>query len=86
MTDPLPNVDCMGSFVHCGLCGKEWKEDKEINTKCSPRDYARISVGWTKQGLQIWCVRHDCNILHIDFEGAQHPANTTRQKSKEELT
>lgn len=56
-------------FIHCEECALEWKADKSINTKFTPRDYARFSIGWTKKGLQVWCIRHDLNVLHLDFLG-----------------
>lgn len=60
------------AFIHCKKCIEEWSAGKGLGQ--TPRDYARINVGWTVKGLQIWCVRHDLNIAHIDFEGQQHPA------------
>lgn len=54
-------------FFHCLHCANEWKNNKEINTSQSPSDYSRIDVGWTKKGVQIWCKRHDKNIVHLDF-------------------
>lgn len=63
-------------YLHCGLCVQEWKDGKAPGE--SPESYSRLSVGWTAPGLQVWCNRHDCNVVHIDFEGVQHPANTTR--------
>lgn len=65
-----PNTKEIVMFMHCGLCLKERPKD------VSPADYAKIEVGWTKQGLQVWCARHDVNVLHVDFEGQKHPANT----------
>jgi len=59
-------------FLHCGKCLDEWK----LTSGISPQEFQRISVGWTVVGFQIWCNRHDCNILHVDFEGVTHPANT----------
>lgn len=47
--------------------------------KASPSKYARISVGFTELGIQVWCVRHDVNVIHIDFEGRRHPANQSRK-------
>jgi hypothetical protein len=44
----------------------------------SPRDYQQNDIGWTELGLQVWCRRHQANIAHIDFQGAQHPACLTR--------
>ena len=60
-------------FIHCILCIKEGIPEDE-----SPETWARFSVGWTKEGLQIWCVRHKSNIVHIDFQGKKHPADMTR--------
>ena len=62
----------MEGFIHCGLCLDE------IPDGVSPDGYARFEVGFTVRGLQIWCRRHDCNVMHIDFQGVKHPANTTR--------
>lgn len=57
-------------FMHCAKCLNE-KPDG-----ISPEQYQSITAGWTVQGLQVWCKRHEINIVHIDFEGQQHPANT----------
>ncbi|TFH54279.1 MAG: hypothetical protein E4G89_00320 [Methanothrix sp.] len=64
-------------YLHCALCLAEWKAGKAKGH--SPSSYSSIEVGWTELGLQVWCKRHDCNMCHIDFEGAQHPANTERR-------
>jgi len=56
-------------YFHCRLCVAELPSGE------SPREWAQIEAGWTMIGLQIWCKRHDCNVMHIDFEGHQHPAN-----------
>ena len=58
----------MVMFLHCKKCLKKLPADQ------SPRDYASIEAGWTKSGLQLWCKRHEINIMHVDFEGQQHPA------------
>lgn len=63
------------SYLHCGQCLTEWKEGLAPGE--SPKTYARLSVGFTATGLQVWCARHDCNVANIDFEGAVHPANVT---------
>ena len=60
-------------YIHCSLCIQEGIPQGE-----SPRTNARFDIGWTKHGLQIWCVRHECNILHIDFQGKKHPADCSR--------
>lgn len=61
------------SYAHCARCLGELPKNE------TPESYARYAVGFTKIGLQVWCNRHDCNIIHIDFEGAKHPANMTRR-------
>lgn len=70
---PPPNGPSVGMFLHCGLCLHERPIDQ------TPAQFARLSVGWTSIGLQVWCERHECNVCHIDFEGVQHPANLTRR-------
>jgi hypothetical protein len=64
----MPNE--IQGFVHCGKCLSEVPEH------LTPGEYQHVNVGFTKQGLQVWCVRHNCNVMHIDFEGQKHPANT----------
>jgi hypothetical protein len=64
--------------MHCGLCLGD------IPDGISPENYARLSVGWTERGLQVWCVRHDVNVIHVDFEGVTHKANTTCKKPEPE--
>jgi hypothetical protein len=53
----------IGAFLHCRKCLTE------MPPGTAPRDWARLESGWTKEGLQIWCVRHDINVLDLDFEG-----------------
>jgi hypothetical protein len=73
----IPNTNEIELYLHCQQCIDE--KPKGI----SPMDWQKIQVGWTQLGLQVWCVRHDCNIMHIDFEGVKHRANTTRREHAE---
>lgn len=68
---PAPATLEIELYLHCGLCLKQKPGSQ------SPEEWARLAVGWTPHGLQVWCVRHGCNVAHIDFEGQQHPANTS---------
>ena len=70
-------------YLHCGLCLEEWKAGKAKGM--SPSDYQRNEVGWTKRGIQVWCKRHDCNVLHMDFENIKHPGNTARKLKPAEI-
>jgi hypothetical protein len=60
-------------FLHCGKCLKERPDG------ISPSDYQSIEVGWTIRGLQVRCKRHDANMLHMDLQGRQIPADTTAE-------
>ena len=50
-------------FWHCHKCIDELPE----NT--SPREFIHVEVGFTRAGMQVWCVRHEENIIHLDFMG-----------------
>lgn len=55
-------------YIHCAKCVKEIPEG------VSPKDFQSVEVGFTVEGLQVWCKRHQINIVHIDFEKTKHPA------------
>lgn len=67
----IPSTNEIVQYMHCSKCLSD------IPSGVSPAQHARLEVGWTKLGLQVWCRRHNCNVMHVDFEGAQHKANTT---------
>lgn len=68
MTD-VPSSMSIVAFFHCRKCMQELPQGQ------SPRDWAQLEVGWTPQGFQVWCKRHEINVIHMDFEGLRHPAN-----------
>ena len=35
----------------------------------SLQEYSMLDGGVTDIGLQVWCRRHDVNVVHIDFDG-----------------
>jgi hypothetical protein len=81
----IPNTtDGIIAYLHCARCVVDFKQHAQATFGESPATYARLNVGWTALGLQVVCVRHDCNVLHIDFEGQPHPANTSRPLEEEE--
>jgi hypothetical protein len=53
------------SYLHCEKCLQEKPANK------SPREWARLSVATTKQGFQVWCVRHDLNVDNIKVYGPE---------------
>lgn len=77
----LDNSNQITAYLHCGLCLVEYKdpENNEEARNASPAEFSRTQAGWTPRGLQIWCWRHNVNVTNIDFEGQQHPADTTAE-------
>jgi hypothetical protein len=59
----------IAAFFHCRKCLQELPRGE------SPRSWAQLEVGFTEIGLQVYCKRHEINVMHIDFQGQQHPAN-----------
>lgn len=47
------------AYIHCGRCLDELPKGE------SPASFARLNVGYTTFGIQVWCVRHDCNVVNI---------------------
>jgi hypothetical protein len=56
------------TYIHCGRCLKE------LPVGMSPMEYSMAQSGFTEFGIQIWCHRHNCNVVNIDFEGQVHPS------------
>jgi len=51
----------------------------------SMRDWARLNVGMTPNGLQVWCVRHDVNVGALDFRGQKVAFEDEGPRTKKEL-
>lgn len=51
---------------NCRKCQEEYIDGKYGRNK-SMEELARITVGRTKTGVQIWCARHDLKIIDIDL-------------------
>ena len=41
----------------------------------SLQDYSRLDIGFTSIGVQVWCRRHDANVVHIDSAGQKPTAD-----------
>src|SRR5689334_10050388 len=70
---PIPNTNEISTFFHCAKCIAECPPTVPIT------QFERVELGMTSIGLQAWCKRHG-NIIHVDFQGAKHPANCTRME------
>ena len=57
------------AYLHCKKCLEERPVDQ------TPMEWSQTQAGFTKKGIQVWCNRHDLNIIHMDFEGTKHPAS-----------
>jgi hypothetical protein len=43
----------------------------------SAAEFARLNFGQTPYGLQVWCVRHNMNVYHLDLTSQPRPACVT---------
>ena len=53
---------------------------QEVPRSMSPEEYAQVEIGWTPWGMQVWCLRHNCNVLHVNYEGHEHPSVSTAKE------
>jgi hypothetical protein len=79
MAERISNDNEIAMYLHCSRCLAEKPSG------ISPKEWAQLEVGWTPHGLQVWCRRHGLNVLHVDFEGMQHPAITTAKEPRRPL-
>src|SRR5262245_65797089 len=63
----IPVTEAIGRYFQCGQCLDELDT---LHVSTSPREYARVNVGTTPFGIQVWCVRHEVNVVHfrIDYD------------------
>jgi hypothetical protein len=50
-------------YMHCARCLRE------MPAGVSPRTWSQLECGWTQEGLQVWCKRHNLNVVDLDFLG-----------------
>lgn len=67
-------------FWHCRKCIDELPEGT------SPREFIHVEVGFTRAGLQVWCVRHEENVIHLDFMGQKVKYYEEVEPTTEEAT
>ena len=60
---PPPATNEIQMNMHCKVCLASLPSGE------SPASWARLTVGFTRWGIQVWCERHDINVMHVDFEG-----------------
>tara|TARA_R110000782_G_scaffold206636_2_gene295187 strand:- start:413 stop:679 length:267 start_codon:yes stop_codon:yes gene_type:complete len=62
---PIKN-DIMG-VMHCKKC----LDEKPNGDREDHADYAQLDIGWTPEGIQVWCRRHDTNVLILTLKGEE---------------
>ena len=65
-------------YLHCKECITDFH-----NKKYAIGWNRKYAIGWTKVGIQVWCETHNINMIHINFEGQQHPTVTYCKPKKE---
>ena len=79
------------TFLHCESCYLELKNAKTEEDFSligavageSLMSYSRFELGWTKQGFQVWCTRHNTNVIHIDFDDITNVKKLAKLHAKE---
>ena len=64
---------CIERPIVCGRCADDVTEGRAGGS--SMAEYMRFDVGFTAKGIQVWCRRHDANVVHIDFQGRELPTD-----------
>jgi hypothetical protein len=49
-------------FLHCRKCSDSKPKNKSM------KEYSRISVGRTTDGLLVWCDRHEQAVAHFPYD------------------
>lgn len=71
------------AFYNCGICVMEIKKLRSEGVAVAPNEYSQLEVGSTVYGFQVWCRRHEVNVIHADFEGKKITANMHPEPSPE---
>lgn len=66
-----PNTFEIKHFLECRKCAESCPVGITL------QEWQDVQVGLTSYGLQVWCVRHKCNVFHADFRGQRLHVNAT---------
>jgi hypothetical protein len=75
---PITSDHDICNYIHCQACLSEISEFEgdPAYAEIAAR-HSRLDIGYTHQGIQVWCRRHNCNVVNLDFQGFRPKANTT---------
>jgi hypothetical protein len=51
----------ISAYLNCSRCLVE------LPIGMSPREFKRLDVGLTRDGIQVWCVRHNVNVSRMEL-------------------
>ena len=57
----------------CNQCYEEYCAG--LTDSKSLQHYTILDIGLTDIGLQVWCRRHNVNVVHVDFGGRKLKAD-----------
>jgi hypothetical protein len=63
-------------YMHCPRCLDDRPDD------VTPSDWARLNVGVTETGVQIWCVRHECHGARFSWPEGRRSLRQGSAKAK----
>ena len=63
----------INQHVICGKCKEEFQVGSTNSS--SLQAYTKLDVGFTKIGIQVWCRRHDANVVQVNFDGQKLEAD-----------
>ena len=58
---PPRRVNKINEYCQCERCLEELPAGRQM------AKWARLAVGWTAEGLQVWCLRHGATIVDLGF-------------------
>ena len=94
MSDITSTKNRIHTFLHCRLCHAELKnaktEEDYVSIGADPgesfRSFARFEVGWTNNGFQVRCTRHNEEIIiDIDYDNIDELKKSAKQDKKNRL-
>jgi len=59
---PPRRMNKINEYCQCGRCLDELPRGKQM------AQWARLAVGWTAEGLQVWCLRHQTTVIDLGFK------------------
>lgn len=76
--EKLPKIENeIVEFAHCKKCVQEKPNGISL------REWQDNEFGWTNEGFQIWCIRHEKNVANYKFTDEGQIVETSLDASYE---